>query len=415
MKEKKILLLENSNFFGRAIKQQLETHLGLQVIWYRTYTELRELKIDLSKIELSLIDYDLPDSKNGETLNICSQNNIPIILLTTEINHNIQEKIWSYKVIDYILKGTSHSIESIIDIINRFFTNHNKEILVVDNSEESRNHLKSILHIHRYSIIEAESEEEALNILDKNSNIHMVVTDYQPPSLDGLSLTNKIRKKFPVDRLAIIGISAQGNHSLKIQFIKNGANDFINKPFVSELLFCRVIQNLKIVEYFHELKDMALFDQLTQLNNRHYLRETGNVFFENSKRNGCFLIAAMIDIDDFKKINDNFGHETGDIVLKHIATILKNSVRKSDIICRYGGEEFIVIANNLNPKNALTFFDNLRLKIKENSIIIKSKKINLTVSIGVCLEKLGSLDEMINNADVKMYQAKTSGKDKVCL
>lgn len=415
MKDKKILLIENSNYFGRALKHKLETSLGEQVIWFKDLNELNSSKKEIASFNICLFSLNKDSPKQNTTLNYFLEKKLPVVLLVNEINHEIQEQIWSYKVIDYVLKGSSHSIDNIMDIINRFFTNHLREILIVDNSDESRNHLKQILKVHRYTVVEASSLDETLEILSKNKKINLVITDYQPPLLDGLKITKEIRKQYSVDKVSIIGISARGNHSLKVQFIKNGANDFITKPFISELLYCRLVQNIKIIEYFKELKDMALVDQLTEINNRHYLRETGLILFENAKRNGSFISTAMIDIDDFKRINDMFGHDIGDIVLKHLASLLKTNIRKSDLVCRYGGEEFIVMANNLNPKDALTFFDKIRVKIQENSIIIKNSKIDLTVSIGVCIEKQDTLDQMINIADEKMYQAKKSGKNKVCL
>lgn len=415
MNDKKILLIENSNYFGRVLKHRLETSLGKQVVWLKNLDELNESNLNLSNFNICLFSFSTDSHEQGITLNNFFEINLPVVLLVDEVNHEIQEQIWSYRVIDYVLKGSIHSIENIMDIINRFFTNHLREILIVDNSKESRNHLKQILNVHRYTVIEASNIEEALKILDNNKKIHMVITDYQPPLLDGLEITKEIRKKYSVDKIAIIGISARGNHSLKVQFIKSGANDFITKPFISELLYCRVIQNLKIVEYFQKLKDMALVDQLTELNNRHYLRETGSIIFENAKRNGSFMATAMIDIDDFKQINDLYGHDIGDIALKHLASLLKSSIRKSDLVCRYGGEEFIIIANNLNPKNALSFFEKIRTKIQINSIILKNIKINLTVSIGICLEKQDDLDQMINIADEKMYEAKKTGKNRVCM
>lgn len=413
--KQRVLLVENNIYFGRTVKHKIETVLDFQVIWFQKLNDLIKEKPDYSNIDIALVDYELPDSKNGEVITICHEKKIPTILLSSEITNEIQEKIWSLKVIDYILKGSHHSIGSILDILKRFFNNPNVGILIVDSSPESRDHLRKLLSIHRYKVFEADNQKEALEILGKNSCIHLVITDHLETDLDGLNLTIEIRKRYPIDRLSIIGLSAQGNHSLKIQFIKNGANDFLTKPFISELMFCRISQNLKIVEYFHQLKELALLDQLTKLNNRHFLRETGQIIFENAKRNGTFLVIAMIDIDNFKQINDTYGHDAGDIVLKKIASILKESIRKSDIAIRYGGEEFVIVGNNFNPKNALSFFNKLRMKIKNTNISIDNRDITVSVSIGLCLEKLETLEHMINLADTKMYDAKTTGKNRVCV
>lgn len=413
--KQRVLLVENNEYFGRAVKHKIETILDYQVLWYHTLDNLIKDDLDYTYIDLALVDYELPNSENGEVFNICHQNKIPTILLSSEITNEVQERIWSLKIIDYIIKGSHHSIDSIIATLKNFFNNPNVGILIVDNSIESREHLKKLLSTHRYKVFEANDITETLKALKENSCIHLVITDHLIPDLNGLELTIEIRKKYPIDRLSIIGLSAQGNHALKIQFIKNGANDFLNKPFISELIFCRITQNLKIVEYFHQLKKLALLDQLTNLNNRHFLRETGQIIFENAKRNGIFLVIAMIDIDNFKQVNDTYGHDAGDIVLKRIASILKESIRKSDIAIRYGGEEFVIVGNNFNPKNALAFFNKLRMKIKNTNILINDINITVSVSIGLCLDKLETLEHMINKADSNMYEAKTTGKNRVCV
>ncbi|QEN03705.1 diguanylate cyclase [Thiospirochaeta perfilievii] len=414
--DKRILLLEKNDLFGRAIKYKIESQDEYQVIWYKTYDKFIEAGHDYRKIQLGIIDYNIPDSNDGKILEYFHEIKIPLVLLSEKITHDIQEKIWSLKVIDYILTGNNNSLDSIVDVTNRFFNNPNIGILAVDNSKESRRHLKKLLKLHRYTIYEASTGGEALEILNDNfDKIQMVITDYMVDDIDGLQLTEIIRERYPMDRLAIIGISDRGNHTLKIQFIKNGANDFLSKPFISELLYCRITQNLKVIEYFKQIKELAVIDQLTKLNNRHFLKETGSYLFENARRHDLSLVTAMIDIDDFKYINDTYGHDAGDIVLKEVSLELKSSVRKSDLVIRFGGEEFLIIGNNLDPNRAKEFFEHILKKISERKIYIGKQRITVTVSIGVCTKMKDSLEEIIVSADKKLYIAKSKGKERVCL
>lgn len=413
--ENKVLLLENIDFFGRAIKYRLETQLGCRVLWFKSLEKFIDKKSNLTNIKLAIIDNNITGSNDNHILKLFYSNNIPIILLSDNINHNIQEKIWNFNIIDYVLIGTNHSLESIIDVTYRYFTNDSTGIMIVDESKDSRNHLKKLLKTHRYTVYEASSSSECLEILNDNFNkIQLIITDHNLPTLNGVKLTSEIRESYPLDRLAIIGISCQGNHTLQIQFIKNGANDFLSEPIINELLYCRITQNLKIVEYFRKIKDLAITDQLTKLNNRHFLKETGNLIFENAQRHKLSLIAGMIDIDDFKLVNDTYGHDAGDIVLKEISNEFKKYVRKSDIVIRYGGEEFLILGNNLNPSLADKFFNTLRLLISRKIIDIGTQKISITISIGLCTTLGESLEEIINIADKNLYIAKTNGKNRVC-
>lgn len=412
---KKILIVEDSEFYGKLLKRSISSKLGFQVLWYKSYQETEESLPDDVEILVAILDYHLPDAMSGEIIDLCKNKKIPSIVMTATFSPDIQEVIWSKKVIDYVIKEGAHSISYIIEQIDRFNKNQDIGILVIDDSKVSRLHLSQLLKIHHFKVYEAADGNEALEILESNLDIKLALVDYQMPVCDGFEFTKKARKSFPLERLAIIGISAKGSHAMMIKFIKYGANDFITKPFISELLYCRVNQNIKVIEYFEALREVALIDHLTQIHNRRYLYESGELLFNNAMRTGNYISVAMIDIDNFKTINDTLGHDAGDLVIKSTAQILKRSIRKSDIIVRYGGEEFCILGNNMDPKEVITLFDNLRKKIEEYEFNYEGSKFNVTASFGLCIEKKNSLTEMINSADNNLYKAKELGRNRVHL
>ncbi len=412
---KKILIVEDSEFYGKLLKRSISSKLGFQVIWCKSFKETEQAMVDTDNILLAILDYHLPDAMEGEIIELCRNRHIPSIVMTATFSPDIQEVIWSKKVIDYVIKEGAHSISYIIEQIDRFNKNQHIGILVVDDSSVSRTHLRQLLKIHQFKVYEAVDGNEALKVLDANLDIKLALVDYQMPVCDGFEFTKRAREKYPLERLAIIGISAIGSHSMMIKFIKYGANDFITKPFVSELLYCRVNQNIKVIEYFETLREVALLDPLTEIHNRRYLYESGELLFNNAVRNGNYISVAMIDIDDFKLVNDTYGHEAGDIVIKSIAQVLKRSIRKSDIVVRYGGEEFCILGNNMDPKEILSLFDNLRKKIEEYEFTYDGRKFTVTASFGLCIEKKNTLTDMINNADNNLYRAKELGKNRVHL
>ncbi len=411
----KVLIVDDSEFYGKLLIRSIKSQLGCEIIWFKTYAETKAAIADLKDVSIALLDYHLPDAMDGEIIDLCTDANIPSIVMTGTFSPDIQEVIWSKKVIDYVLKEGGHSINYLIKFIKSFERNKDIGILIVDDSKVSRSHLKNLLQNHHYKIYEAVNGLKGMEVLDANSDIKLVLTDYQMPLCDGFEFTKNIRKKYPMEKVAIIGISTRGGHAMLIKFIKYGANDFLTKPFISELLYCRINQNIKMVEFFENMRQVALIDHLTQLHNRRYLSETGELLFDTAKRNGTYFAVAIIDIDDFKKVNDSMGHEAGDIVLKKVAKILKTNIRKTDIVCRYGGEEFCIIGNNMDPKEILTLFDNLRKKLYEHTFSFEGKKFNISASFGVCIEKKNSLTDMINAADEKLFDAKRQGKNRVCI
>ena len=195
--------------------------------------------------------------------------------------------------------------------------------------------------------------------------------------------------------------------------LKAGASDFIRKPFVAEEFYCRINQNIALLEHIEEIRSSMLRDYLTGVFNRRYLYEAGNQIFQNARRGNISMAIAMIDADRFKSINDNYGHDIGDLVLQTIANSLRKSLRESDIVARFGGEEFVCIATGVEADQIEHVFERVREAIESQKIATEQGTISVTVSIGVCTDLKKTLDDMINVADQAMYTAKQSGRNRI--
>lgn len=172
--------------------------------------------------------------------------------------------------------------------------------------------------------------------------------------------------------------------------------------------------NLKIKAYQKELATLAHFDHLTNIYNRRYFYIISNNLLKLSIRKKESISVCMIDIDNFKNINDTYGHPIGDLVIKTLAERLQSLIRKSDIVARYGGEEFIILFPNTNIEGANIITEKICTEISKVIISHKNGEINFTVSIGISeFKENQSLDTIINNADKALYHAKKMGKNKV--
>lgn len=168
----------------------------------------------------------------------------------------------------------------------------------------------------------------------------------------------------------------------------------------------------------HSLKDeiekLANYDVLTNLLTRRAFILKANACIEVSKRKNEYVSLLIIDLDYFKRINDEYGHPVGDKVLVDFSNILKNNFRKADILCRFGGEEFICLLSNTNEEKATLLVERLFKKVRENRFYIKGKHIKYTMSIGIKTEKIKnsfSIDTCIQDADKALYIAKNEGRD----
>lgn len=158
---------------------------------------------------------------------------------------------------------------------------------------------------------------------------------------------------------------------------------------------------------------MANTDFLTGVNNRRSFFKEINAYMDECKESGERFAVAMLDIDHFKKINDTFGHDAGDIAIKELVRLIKESIKGSDIIARFGGEEFCVLLKDIDKNSAVELFVRLRLKVSKNLIVINNKEIKYTVSIGITFNCDEGVTEMINQADMALYNAKNAGRNRV--
>lgn len=174
-------------------------------------------------------------------------------------------------------------------------------------------------------------------------------------------------------------------------------------------------EELKITN--EKLLELSRIDFLTKIANRRHFFDFSKQIFSSLHRNNNTLSIVMIDVDNFKSINDTYGHSIGDLALIKLAELLKHSIRKSDFCARMGGEEFVIILNNSDIKNAYVFCEKIRKKIKENTFILDEHKINITISIGVeeYNKEHKSINDIINNADKALYEAKSLGRDQTIL
>jgi diguanylate cyclase (GGDEF)-like protein len=410
MKER-ILLVEDNKSLSKLIKRKMEESLDFEIIQSFSYEETGTLLEENDDYFIALLDLNLPDAPDGEVVDLVLSYNIPSIILTGTIDGNIREKMLKKdKVIDYVFKGNMDDVNYIFSLIQRLSKNRYIKLMVVDDSQMVRKNIKNILQKHMFKVLVAAHGEEALNYLETNNDVKLILTDYNMPVIDGIELTKKIREQFSKQEIAIISLTGSSEHLISAKFLKLGANDFITKPFSNEELICRINNTLEAQEAIEKLSTVANLDFLTNLYNRRYFFNHINDFIKKYQK----YAIAMLDIDHFKKINDSYGHDAGDMVLKHLAMILKNNTKGSDIVARFGGEEFCIALADVNEKNSISFFVKLQNLISKERINIKNHTVKYTVSIGVTIkDKKEDIQVLLKEADKALYKAKEKGRNRV--
>jgi len=360
---------------------------------------------------LVITDLNLPDAENGEIMDLIKTANLPAIVITGSIEKAQSHKSTYSRVFDYILKSQPNSVNYLVEQVGRYYFNQFIHLLVVDDSRVSREMLSQALRNQNYSVSSAPNAQEALVILQQNPKIKLIISDYLMPVMNGVELTIQVRKRFKKSQLAIIGLSADNEPKLGLEFIRNGANDFLSKPFVSEELIIRINQNLDNLKYIETIENIANRDYLTNLFNRRYFYHEGEKLRVYLQRNTLPFTVALLDIDFFKKINDTLGHDAGDSLLRDFSQLMLQHFT-GNLCARIGGEEFVVLFN-APAQEVEEALERFRFELASKTFEFEGQALRVTVSIGCYSEYEDSMDAALRVADQRLYRAKDNGRNQI--
>ncbi len=254
MSADKILIVEDSKTIHKALKAALENVCGAEVLVAETYeTAVEVIDAQGSNLFLAILDLALPDASHGEIVDYAVAHKVPGIVFTSTFDSATRELILSKGIIDYVIKN-SRAVEELVRTVHRLQLNREVRILAVDDSPTALNIIRSVLSPHMFQVLTAESAQEALELLAREKCVDLVLTDYEMPGMDGVELTSHIRRTFSKEEMAIVGISSAKDDNLAANFLKNGANDFMCKPFGREEFYCRVLNNIEALEHIRRVE-----------------------------------------------------------------------------------------------------------------------------------------------------------------
>jgi len=407
---RKILIIEDTPTIAR-VQKHIALKSGYEVDIAESLAQAKEL-LSKNTYFCAVVDFILPDAPKGEAVPCTIAAEIPTIVMTGNIDQQTRDTVEKYPIIDYITKENKQAYQYLEKQLMRLPRNESVKVLVVDDSTSTRRYICSLLVRHKYQTIEAKDGVEALEMLKDSPDITVIITDNEMPNMNGDELCTQIRSLYSNDEKAIIGISGADSSALSSLFLKNGANDYLHKPFNSEEFYCRLSQNVDMLEQIATIKRQANTDYLTNLPNRRYFFEEAEKSLKQIKRTNGDGALAMLDIDHFKSINDTHGHDVGDEVLKGLSICFKKYFKKH-LVARLGGEEFAVYFTGVNKQEALKRLEGFRYFIEANSHEFSSAKIKFTISIGFEYGPIYQIDELLKLADLKLYDAKETGRNKV--
>ncbi len=304
--------------------------------------------------------------------------------------------------------------------------------IVVDDMEVSCATIRAALNRAGYADVRLASDaNQALEMLAER-RADVVLADWIMPAMDGLTLTERIRQLDEETNryTAVILFTAKEGVEALVEAFERGVDDYLTKPLNERELAARVhaagriatLQNTllettaALTHFNRRLQELATTDPLTGLGNRRYLEGRLNALLLETAARGGSTCCAMIDIDHFKAVNDRYGHDAGDEVLKSLATRLRRTVRPTDVVVRMGGEEFAVVMHYPELRLNTAIFDRILQTVRERAVTTAAGPVEITVSMGVCCYTRGAPpdpDGLLKCADEKLYAAKAAGRDRV--
>ena len=298
----------------------------------------------------------------------------------------------------------------------------NYEVLVVDDSPVYRKLVEQVLASQPYNLLFASNGEEALELYQKHSPC-IVVTDWMMPDFSGLELCQRIRADESRPYTYVILITSNTDKTNVVKGLEAGADDYLTKPFDPAEMLARIGVGRRIIELNRELaakslklEEAARTDPLTGLPNRRAIEDWAQKQLRGAARHGFSLWVVVGDIDSFKTINDTFGHDAGDIVLKTFADKLRKYTRASDICGRLGGDEFLLVITHVEAAHVEGTVNRFREHFAALSFPLQGQSVSVTASFGVAgvLGKdLKEFTTLVRRADRMLYEAKRAGRNLV--
>lgn len=308
-------------------------------------------------------------------------------------------------------------------------------VLVVDDDRAMLALLMAMLKSTGHTVFIARNGVEAMAQVEKHKP-NLIITDWMMPEMDGLTLCRKLRERSEWRDIYMIVMTAQEDPDKLVEAFEAGADDYLVKPIIQKIFFSRLRAGLRVVKLQEELaaereqllrlssdlaqaneglKLLALTDALTNLPNRRAAMERLEQEWALSKRGSRNFTCMMVDVDYFKSINDRYGHPVGDRVLRQVADTLREVARAQDMVCRFGGEEFLVICPDTDVVEGSLCAERLRQRVMAGGLDSGVHHIKVTVSIGLADRQPGmsSLEEVLGLSDQRLYMAKQTGRNKI--
>ncbi len=407
---RKILLIDDNKMLSKLLAKKIQNTLNYEVDIAHTMAEA--IAILNNDYFLSFVDLCLPDAMNGEIVDVVADK-IPTIVLTASNDTNKREEFMHKNILDYIFKESDTCVDQILDAISTLSYYAKTKIILAMAKLPERNEIKKFLSQRLFKVLAAAHGEEALLYLEDNDDTKLIIADAKMPVVSGEELLTEIRTKYNDDDLGVI-LLGEKDDVAEARVLKNGANDYLIKPLLKELFNCRLDRVLNYMQDKKFIKTYNNLDHTSGLKDHYTFRSEVEDYLNDIASGEQEFAFAFLDIDELKSINDEYGFEIGDSIIKICADEMIAETKGRDILGRYSAEKFGILLKNISQERALKILSRIRVNIKNAGILINLDELFFTASLGVVFANSGAkLDDLVEKASKALSAAKNNGKDRI--
>ncbi|EFU72014.1 response regulator/GGDEF domain protein [Campylobacter upsaliensis JV21] len=407
---RKILLIDDNKMLSKLLAKKIQNTLNYEVDIAHTMTEA--IAMLNNEYFLSFVDLCLPDAMNGEIVDVVADK-IPTIVLTASNDTNKREEFMHKNILDYIFKESDTCVDQILDAISTLSYYAKTKVILAIAKLPERNEIKKFLSQRLFKVLAAAHGEEALLYLEDNDDTKLIIADAKMPVVSGEELLAEIRTKYNDDDLGVI-LLGEKDDVAEARVLKNGANDYLIKPLLKELFNCRLDRVLNYMQDKKFIKTYNNLDHTSGLKDHYTFRSEVEDYLNDIAGGEQEFAFAFLDIDELKSINDEYGFEIGDSIIKICADEMIAETKGRDILGRYSAEKFGILLKNISQERALKILSRIRVNIKNAGILINLDELFFTASLGVVFANSGAkLDDLVEKATKALSAAKNNGKDRI--
>lgn len=404
------LIIEDQKSMALLLQSELACLTNLPIYICHSLAEATALLNTDINISVCLSDLNLPDAAQGEAIDLLLSKHITTIVVTASYNDQIRQALFKRKVADYVLKDGISSIRYAVQTANTIHQNSQKRIWLLSAGSKSSSKLLGMLRIHHFQVSLYENcHELQLSLKEKMPDLIILDAAENFASSQFYDFVNQVRSHYSQNQLPMMSCAPSENIAAAIKLMKYGVNDFYNTNFTAEEFYVRVQQNIQQAESFLEIERISQTDALTGIANRGHFFTAGVARFEQLKSSQKYFFTVMADIDHFKLVNDNHGHQKGDDAIVYTAKQIEH-IFATHLVARFGGEEFCVLGQVEDASEIETLCETLRATIENHSL--DRTGVPFTISMGLTYSGK-DLEEAVSKADKALYRAKESGRNQV--